>query len=172
LVPSPQPAKHIGHGGGNRIVTSLSGLIKGILLAVLTTMMVLLVALALVSLARVNRGPDDTVGTIPPAPSEPLASVPLGPTGTEGSVTCFRPVGDDLSFLVQLESPGPDAEPYVIGVDLLDTDGGRSRRTVSFPLVEPGVAIQGRVPESNAQQFAGCTVTAIQSDKRVILTGQ
>ena len=155
-------------------MTSLSGLIKGILLAVLTAMMLLLVALALVSLARMGGGgADDTIGTVPPAPSEPLTSVPLGPTGTEGSVLCFRPEGGDPSFLVQLTSPGPDVEPYVIAVALVGPDGSRDGRTVTLPQAEPGVETRGLVADSaDTERFVECTVTAIQSDKRVILTGQ
>lgn len=153
-------------------MTSLSGLIKGILLAVLTAMMLLLVALALVSLARMGNGPDDTVGTVPATPPEALPSVPLGPTGTEGSVVCFRPEGGDPSFLVQLRSPEPEVEPFVIGVVLLGPDGSRDGRTVSLPQVEPGVETQGKVQDSaDAERFVGCAITAVQSDKRVILTG-
>lgn len=153
-------------------MTSLSGLIKGILLAVLTTLMLFLVALALISLARLDRGSDNTTDTMEALPAGPLTSVPLGQEG-EGSVVCFRPGDGDQSFLVELISPGSGSENFVIGIDLLGPDGARSSRLVTFPQAEPGVAVQAAVPDSAATDvFFECTVTGIQRDRQVTLTGQ
>ena len=160
-------------------MAAFGGLIRSTIVVLLAMAMGLLIVLAVRSL--VAPAPDDTSAGSAPEDSAPGNSAPAGPVTTVvfgsgqsvGSVGCYRPAGaDGEPFYVEVLEPGSDVAVLAIGVVLIESDGARQRRTVQLEAVTAGEPVQAPVADSaDPSRFVACTVTAVQRDQQVILTG-
>lgn len=108
------------------------------------------------------------------------SSAPAAPNGaaTDG-VSCYRPLDaagsdDGQPFVASLDasSSGP-ADRIVVQLALLTVEGMRRVRSVTFDAVVPGTIRVIDVPDSSdASVYLSCSITAMQRDEQLILTGR
>jgi hypothetical protein len=110
---------------------------------------------------------DDVAGTVVVVPSESASSTAAG-------IACGRPAdgAGDGAFLIDVAADLA-TENVIVAIDLVGPDGSRDRRLVNVAPAEAGQARQVIVADSNDQgRYTACVVTAIQQDRKVIITGR
>jgi hypothetical protein len=160
-------------------VAAFGGLIRNTVIVLLATAMGLLILLTVRSLIAVSSGDgaarNQEVASAPgeaSAPAGPTTTVALGGGQPDGSVACFRIATESGGpFYVEVVDPGSEPAQLAVAVALVEPDGARQDRTVQLePL--PGGPLRGPVADSSgADRFVECTVTAVQRDQQVLLTG-
>ena len=104
----------------------------------------------------------------------PVAVAPLDNETTDATgIRCGRPAdGSDTAFRVDV-APDLAHEHVIVAVALVATDGSRHPRTVTIEAAEAGQGRQVLVADSNDPNlFVSCVVTAIQQDRKIIMTGR
>ncbi|MCP3987883.1 MAG: hypothetical protein GY724_02315 [Actinomycetia bacterium] len=109
------------------------------------------------------------------APAGPQTSVPYQFNGNDGSISCYRAASGASagSYVVQVVAITPVTGDLTVGVELVSRDGTHQSRAVSIPAESGSEVVTMIVPDSNgADPFIDCTISAIQSGQRVIITGR
>lgn len=161
--------------------TSPGSVLRGAFLFLLVSVMLLLFFLTLRSLFFLpgsNGSGEVTSSTTEagPEPAGPQTAVALdGGESGAGGVTCGRPIDSTgpEPFQVEVDDPDAAAEELIIGIALVDGDGGRENRQITVPGSggsDPRrVTVEG---SDDRELYRSCVVTAIQRGQQVILTGR
>ncbi len=116
----------------------------------------------------------DTGNPAPPGRAFPGIRVQVDDQSFPLSVGCLPAAGTDSGedevFSIVLKNLGTIDVDYVVAAMLTDQDGGTQEVVVDVPRLQPGQEVeQFVVPGRDLGEIDSCAITAVQTDRRVLL---